>query len=499
MKNFSQLNPIYSEIQYKMHLAFVARILGMMLMVFSASMLVPIIFATIYQENTLPMFFLAFTITIFIGFILWFPSRNMNGELRIRDGFIVTVLFWLVLSAFGALPFALLEETKLSFIDAIFESISGLTTTGATIFTQLENLPKSVLYYRQQLQWLGGIGIVVIAVSILPMIGVGGMQIYKAETPGPVKDSKLTPRIAETANALFKIYVFLTVLCTFAYWSVGMDWFDAISHSFSTISIGGFSTYDDSLAHFNNNNILIIASVFMIISGLNFALHYTAWHSKDIKSYTSDPEAKLFVLVIFFGVLVTTYYLYVTKALNGGDIFYLGIFQLVSILTTTGFTATDFHLWPSFLPFFLITLSFFGACAGSTGGGIKMGRILIMGQQIGREIYRLIHPNALLPIKTKKHRIPERVTDGIWAFFGVYFLIFYAMVLLLLANDLDYVTAWSATAASFNNLGPGLGDVAKNYADLNTASKAILCSGMLLGRLEVFTLLVLLSPTFWRN
>ena len=473
-----------------MHLAFVSRVLGLMLMVFSTSMLVPIIFATIYQENTLPMFFLAFTITMIVGFLSWLPARNMKGEIRIRDGFIITVLFWLVLSTFGALPFALSQETDLSFIDALFESISGLTTTGATVFTNLEDLPKSILYYRQQLQWLGGIGIVVIAVSILPMIGVGGMQIYKAETPGPIKDTKLTPRIAETANALFKIYVFLTVACAIAYWVAGMSWFDALSHSFSTISIGGFSTYDKSLGHFDNNAVLTIASIFMVVSGLNFALHYTAWHARSIKSYISDPEARLFVLVILFGILVTTYFLYTTASVPNEEILFVGVFQLISILTTTGFTTTEFHLWPSFLPFFLILLSFFGACAGSTGGGIKMGRILIMSQQVVREIYRLIHPNAVLPIKTKKHKIPERVTDGIWAFFGIYFFIFYVMVLLLLANNLDYITAWSATAASFNNLGPGLGAVAENYADLNAMSKAILCSGMLLGRLEVFTLLV---------
>ena len=482
-----------------MHLAFVSRVLGLMLMVFSTSMLVPIIFATIYQENTLPMFFLAFTITMIVGFLSWLPARNMKGEIRIRDGFIITVLFWLVLSTFGALPFALSQETNLSFIDALFESISGLTTTGATVFTNLEDLPKSILYYRQQLQWLGGIGIVVIAVSILPMIGVGGMQIYKAETPGPIKDTKLTPRIAETANALFKIYVFLTVTCAIAYWLAGMTWFDALSHSFSTISIGGFSTYDESLGHFDNNAVLTIASIFMVVSGLNFALHYTAWHARSIKSYISDPEARLFVLVILFGILVTTYFLYTTASMPNEEILFVGVFQLISILTTTGFTTTEFHLWPSFLPFFLILLSFFGACAGSTGGGIKMGRILIMSQQVVREIYRLIHPNAVLPIKTKKHKIPERVTDGIWAFFGIYFFIFYVIVLLLLANNLDYITAWSATAASFNNLGPGLGAVAENYADLNAMSKAILCSGMLLGRLEVFTLLVVLSPTFWRN
>ncbi|XXK44919.1 TrkH family potassium uptake protein [Porticoccaceae bacterium nBUS_17] len=482
-----------------MHIAVIARVLGMLLMIFSLTMLSPIIVASIYEENTSSMFVLAFAITLLVGLTFWLPTKSHRGELRTRDGFVVTVFFWLVLSGFGSLPLMLSEATNLAFIDALFESVSGLTTTGATVLSGLDDLPKSILYYRQQLQWLGGIGIVVIAVAILPMLGIGGMQIYRAETPGPVKDSKLTPRIAETANVLFKIYLTLTAVCALAYWAAGMSGFDAIGHSFSTVAIGGFSTHDASIGFFDSDMIMAICAFFMVISGLNFALHYLVWNNRSLSFYWTDPEARMYGYLLLFGAAVTCLYLYFSGTYGLEDSISLGVFQLVSILTTTGFTTTDFNSWPSFLPFFLIFLSFFGACAGSTGGGIKIGRMLIMAQQGIREVYRLVHPNALLPIKIRNRRIPERVTDAIWAFFGVYLGIFYLMVLLLLAAGLDYVTAWSATAAALNNLGPGLGAVATNYADIGTFAKSVLCWGMLLGRLEIFTLLVLFTPTFWRN
>ena len=401
--------------------------------------------------------------------------------------------------SFGALPLWLSDALQLSFVDSLFESVSGLTTTGATVISGLDTLPKSILFYRQQLQWLGGIGIVVIAVAILPMLGIGGMQMYRAETPGPLKDSKLTPRIAETANVLFKIYLTITILCALAYNLAGMSLFDAISHSFSTVAIGGFSTHDESIGFFNSDLIMGICAFFMVVSGLNFALHYLAWHNRRLSFYWADPEARMYVYLLIFGMAVTCLYLYFSGTYDWESSVSLGVFQLVSIMTTTGFTTTDFNSWPTFLPFFLIFLSFFGACAGSTGGGIKIGRMLIMAQQGIREVYRLIHPNALLPIKIQNQRIPDRVADAIWAFFGVYLAVFYIMVLLLLASGLDFVTAWSATAAALNNLGPGLGSVATNYADIGVFAKGVLCWGMLLGRLEIFTLLVLFMPTFWKN
>ncbi len=482
-----------------MHFAITARVLGVLLMIFSLTMLTPIIVASIYGENTAQTFLIAFVITLLVGLAFWLPSRNRTGELRTRDGFIVTVLFWLVLSTFGALPLMLSEALQLGFMDALFESVSGLTTTGATVISGLDDLPKSILYYRQQLQWLGGIGIVVIAVAILPMLGVGGMQIYRAETPGPMKDSKLTPRITETANVLFKIYLALTAVCALAYWAAGMSGFDAIGHSFSTVAIGGFSTHDSSIGFFDSGAIMAICTFFMIISGLNFALHYHVWHSRNLKAYWGDPEARMYIYLLLIGMVITCLYLYYSGTYGREESLSQGIFQLVSIMTTTGFATAEFSAWPTFLPFFLLFLSFFGACAGSTGGGIKIGRMLILAQQGIREIYRLVHPNALLPIKIRNRRIPERVADAIWAFFGVYLAIFYLMVLLLLASGLDYVTAWSATAASLNNLGPGLGAVATNYADLGNFAKWVLCWGMLLGRLEIFTLLVLFTPTFWKN
>ncbi len=482
-----------------MHSAIVARVLGLLLIIFSLTMLTPILVAYIYDEPTSKMFLLAFAITLLFGLLLWLPARSRAGELRTRDGFVVTVFFWLVLSTFGSLPFMLSQGLNLSFTDALFESISGLTTTGATVISGLDSLPRSILYYRQQLQWLGGIGIIVIAVAILPMLGVGGVQIYRAETPGPMKDTKITPRIAQTANVLFKIYLGLTSLCALAYWWAGMSFFDALTHSFSTVAIGGFSTHDASMGFFNSKLIMAICSFFMIVSGLNFALHYAALHDRNPSWYWTDPEARMYLTLLLVGILITSLYLFAEGTYSLDNSFSHGIFQLVSIMTTTGFSTVEFSNWPTFLPFYLIIMSFFGACAGSTCGGIKMGRMLILFQQGVREIYQLIHPNALLPIKINHRKVPERIANAIWAFLGAYLAIFYVMVLLLLANGLDYVTAWSATAAALNNLGPGLGAVAENYSQLSNLPKWILCMGMLLGRLEIFTLLVLLAPTFWRR
>ena len=482
-----------------MHFRVVSRVLGILLAIFSLTMLPPVLVALIYDEHTAGIFLLAFAITFVSGLSFWAISRERSGELRTRDGFIITVAFWLVLSTFGSLPLMLSDSPHLSFTDALFESISGLTTTGATVISGLDQLPKSILYYRQQLQWLGGIGIVVIAVAILPMLGIGGMQLYRTETPGPMKDSKLTPRITETANMLFRIYVSLTVICAAAYWFAGMSLFDAIGHSFSTVAIGGFSTHDASMGFFNSPTIMWICVVFMIISGINFALHYLALRNRRLIFYWNDPEARMYFIMLAICMLITCGYLYWSNTYNRGESILQGIFQLVSIMTTTGFATVDFSSWPTFLPFFLIFLSFFGACAGSTGGGIKIGRMLVMAQQGLRGIYRLVHPNALRPIKIRNRAVPDRVADAIWAFFGVYLAIYYAMVLLLLASGLDYVTAWSATAAALNNLGPGLGEVALNYGGINAFAKWVLCAGMLLGRLEIFTLLVLFTPTFWRS
>ena len=425
--------------------------------------------------------------------------------MRSRDGFLITVLFWTVLGLVGSLPFILSSLVPLGITDSIFESISGLTTTGATVVTHLEALPASILFYRQMLQWMGGIGIIVIALAVLPMLGIGGMQLYRAEVPGPVKDNKLTPRIGETAKVLFVIYLILTLACALAYKLAGMTTFDAIGHSFSTVAIGGFSTHDASMGYFLNNPqyngplILGICIFFTVISGLNFGLHYLAFIRRSVAHYLKDAEARLYLSLLAGSTIFVTIGLLISRKFQADEAILQGIFHTVSIMTTAGFTASDLGTWPEHLSFFMIFLSFFGACAASTGGGIKIGRMLILAQQTLREITRLIHPSAVVPIKVGKRLVDPRIADAIWGFFGAYLIAFYAMVLILLATGLDYVTAWSAVAATLNNLGPGLGNVAAHYANIPDFAKWVLCFSMILGRLELFTLIVLFVPEFWRK
>jgi trk system potassium uptake protein TrkH len=420
-------------------------------------------------------------------------------ELKTRDGFLVVTLFWTVLGTFGSFPFIFTSSLQMSVTDSFFESISGLTTTGATVLSGLDDLPKSILYYRQQLQWLGGMGIIAIAVAILPMLGIGGMQLYRAESPGPVKDNKLLPRVTETAKALLFIYISLTMLCAIAYFLAGMTIFDAIGHSFSTVAIGGFSTHDASIGYFDNSIIEVIAIIFMLISGINFALHFFAWQHKSPLHYFQDSEFRFYISMMAVIGLITVLFLFFSDVYNFKDSVFKGLFGVVSIATTTGFSSADFTVWPTFLPFMLFYMAFVGACAGSTGGGIKVIRVILIIKQGFREIAKLIHPNAVIPIKLGNHRVPDRVLESVWGFFSVYVMVYMVMLLACLAVDLDITTAFTAVGASINNLGPGLGDVAQNYGAIPDAAKWILCLGMLLGRLEVFTLLVLFSPHFWRS
>jgi len=475
------------------------RILGLLLMLFSLTMLPPIGISVIFDDGQIPLFGAAAGLIFGAGFISWLPARRQKRDLRIRDGFVITVLFWLVLGSAGSVPLALSEQLNLSMTDALFESISGLTTTGATVIVGLDHLPKSVLFYRQQLQWLGGMGIVVLAVAILPMLGIGGMQLYRAETPGPVKDAKLSPRIAQTAKALWLIYLSLTAACALAYWISGMAIFDAICHAFSTIAIGGFSPYDASIGHFNSVSIETVAIVFMVISGMNFSLHFIAWHNNSLKHYLHDPEWKTYLLFLFGLSLLISLALVENGTYPVNEAFRKGIFEVVSIATTTGFTTADYASWPTFIPFLLLMSAFIGACAGSTGGGIKIIRMLLLYKQGSREIKRLIHPNAVIPIKLGRKPVGSRVIDAVWGFLAAYVLIFAVLMLVCMALGEDPITAYSAVGACLNNLGPGLGDATLNYSTLSDGTKYVLSFAMLLGRLELFTLLVVLSPSFWEN
>ncbi len=479
----------------------IQRILGILLMVFSFTMVPPIIVSIIYLDGAFEPFFNAFAVTLITGIVAWLPVKNYKNELRLRDGFLIVVLFWTVLASFGAIPFILSTQIDISITDAIFESLSGLTTTGATVIVGLDSLPKAILYYRQQLQWLGGMGIIVLAVAIMPLLGIGGMQLYKAETPGPMKDNKLTPRITETAKALWYIYLALTIICAFAYWAAGMNTFDAIGHSFSTIAIGGFSTHDASMGFFNETPMVeLVAIIFMLISGVNFSLHFLSWRSRSLKAYFLDSEFKIYISLLMSITLISAIYLYYTDYFIAPERALLhGMFQAVSIGTTTGFTTYEYHNWPGFLPVLLLFTSFIGACAGSTGGGMKMIRFLLLLKQGMREIKRLIHPNAVFVIKIGGKPLSDRVIQAVWGFFSAYVAAFIVILLILMSTGLDQITAFSATAAAMNNLGPGLNEVGSNYASVNDTAKWVLSFAMLLGRLEIFTLLVLLTPAFWRR
>jgi trk system potassium uptake protein TrkH len=469
-------------------------------MVFSLTMLPPMLISLWYDDGALIGFTDGFILTLGLGLGIWAPVRNRFQELRVRDGFLVVVMFWTVLGLTGALPFLFAENSIMSLTDSVFESVSGLTTTGATVIVGIDDLPLSLRYYRQQLQWLGGMGIIVLAVAVLPMLGIGGMQLYRAETPGPMKDSKLTPRITETAKALWLIYLGLTVICGTAYWLAGMQPFDALGHAFSTVAIGGFSTHDASMGYYDSTLIEMIAVVFMLLSGANFALHFLVVRRRSLTVYLHDPEFRGYVVTLFIVFLLVSSALYLMGVYaNWSESLTRGLFQAVSIGTTTGFTTADYSLWPGFISILLLFSSFVGGCAGSTGGGIKVIRFLLLIKQGLREINRLIHPNAEIPIRVGSKTIPRRVIEAVWGFFALYMASFSLMYLMLASTGLDLMTAFSAVAASINNLGPGLAGVGSNYASLNDAAKWILCFGMLLGRLEVFTLLVLLTPAFWRK
>ena len=472
----------------------------LVLMMFSLTMLPPIAFSLFYNDQSWLPFVEGFALTLVAGFIIWLPVHRSRKDLRLRDGFLVVAAFWTVLGTFGAAPFYFAEAPSMSLTDAIFESMSGLTTTGATVLTGLDQLPLSVLYYRQQLQWLGGMGIIVLAVAVLPMLGVGGMQLYRAEAPGPVKDTKLTPRITETAKALWYVYLAFTIACMLSYRLAGMGWFDALCHSFSTVAIGGFSPHDASMGYFDSALVNSVAIVFMFVAGINFSLHFFAWRYVSIKHYFRDPEFRAYSFILISLSLVVLVTLFEHRGLdNPGDTIINGIFQAVSIATTTGFTTENFALWPTALPVLLIFASFVGGSAGSTAGGIKVIRWLLIYKQGAREVARLVHPNAEIPVKLGNSAVQPRVVDAVWGFFSVYIVVFGAMLLAMMATGLDQVTAFSAVAATLNNLGPGLGDVTSGFMSVSDTAKWISVVGMLLGRLEIFTLLVLITPTFWRH
>ncbi len=476
------------------------RFLGLLLMAFSLTMLPPIGVDYLYQENATRPFLYAFGWVLAGGVLLFLSCFKQKKELRLHDGFLLVVLFWILLGVVGSLPLYLSLGDRLSLSDAVFESISGLTTTGATILTGLDQLPHAILFYRQFLQWLGGMSIIVLAIAVMPMLGIGGMQIHRAEISGAVKEAKLTPRITETAKALWYLYLGLTISCGLAYWLAGMNAFDAVAHAFSTVSIGGFSTHDASIGYFNSTAIEMIAVVFMLLSGVNFALHFTAIHRRSLSPYLKDTEFGTYLLILFLASLIIIVALYHSAIFDSfSESFFEGLFEVVSIGTTTGFTTHEYAVWPGFLPVLLMYISYIGGCAGSSAGGIKVIRVLVLLKQCLRELRRLVHPSAQFAIKIGRKPVADSVIVAVWGYFAAYFALSALMMLLLMASGLNQDTAFSAVAACLNNLGPGLDQVGKNFAAINDFAKWVLCAAMLLGRLEIFTLLVLVSPAFWRK
>ncbi len=483
-----------------MQLSIVAKTIGLLLMVFSFAQVPPLVVDLIYAEGEYISFLYSFLLTVLGGLFLWWPFRDVKKDFRLREGVLIVVCFWIVLSLFGTLPFLITDSiSKLSFSDAFFESMSGLTTTGATVLSQLDDLPKSILFYRQQLQWLGGMGIIVLAVAVLPLLGVGGMELYHAESSGIAKD-RLTPKLRNTAIALWKIYVSLTILCALGYFFSGMSIFDAISHSFSTVAIGGFSTHDGSIGYFNSPAIEMIAMFFMFLAGINFSLHFVAWNNRSLVDYIKDSEFKTYSMVLICSTIIVIAALsFNSQYESSTETLRHSLFQTISIATTTGFTSQNFSSWPAAIPVFLIMMSFIGACVGSTGGGIKVVRILVMFRLGMKEIHKFIRPNAQVSVKLNKSSINEKALVSVLGFFSLYAISFFLILMLLMFAGLDQVTAYSATAATMNNLGPGLGDVAQNYGSLGEVAKWILSFSMLIGRLEVLTIIAIFHKAFWRH
>ena len=468
---------------------------GILLCSFSAVFLVPALVGYIFNEINYFSFILVFFGVMLLGLLMWLPNKNSIDALKISDGFIVTAMFWFVLGIVGAIPFI---AYGISPVNAFFESTSGITTTGATVLVGLDGLPKSLLIYRQMLQWVGGMGLIILVVAIMPTLGIGGGQLFKMEVPSFESSQRLTPRITQNAKALWQIYLFLTISCLLAYLISGMGLFDAFAHALSTVAIGGFSTHDASIGYFDSFAVEVVCIIFMLMSATSFSLHYAALYERKFLKYLYSEELKFFLSVIAI-FLTLTIICFATFSMLDWDTLRKSIFQTISIVTTSGFTIDDYSLWPGYIPFLLLVGAFIGACSGSVGGGLKSWRVLIILDQARQEIIKTIHPNAVVTSRIGKKVVDASISEKVWGFFAVYVITFIVLLVLVLMSGLDFESSFSAVGATLNNLGPGLGEVSSNYESLSSFTKIVLSLAMILGRLEIFTLLVLLTPAFWKR
>ena len=474
-----------------MNLKSIVNLFSILVLFFSLSYIFPIIISLIFDDGATELFIYTLLGVGLIGLVGLLATRKVDNELSQKDGFVIIVLFWVVLCFAGSIPFYL---SGMNAIDSIFESMSGITTTGATVISNLDTLPESLLFYRQLLQWMGGMGLIVLAIAVMPLLGIGGGQIYKTEIPGAMGEQKLTPRIKETAQVLWLIYLGLTVLCAILYYLGGMGSFDAVSHAMSTVAIGGFSTHNDSIGHFNSIAIETICIAFMLLSAFSFTLHYFAVFKKKPLKYFYDPEIRFFMSILAIIFIICAM---ISNISNYGPNLRELAFHSVSMLTTTGFSISNSSEWPFSISFILLIGAFIGACAGSVGGGVKSWRVLIMINHAHKNIMRIIHPNSVISLKIGTKNVNDEVATSVWGFFSIYIISFIILLLFVLITGVDFESAFSAVGACLNNLGPGLGIVSEDYANINSASKGILAFAMLLGRLEIFTLLVILTPMFW--
>jgi trk system potassium uptake protein len=484
--------------QNNSRLTTVFHLCSFLIILYSFSMLVPFLLGIAYGEKDASAYLVSFLVALVTGGIGWFCTRKGKATLLTRDGFFVAALFWLIFSAVSAMPLILDQRMDLSIADAVFEAISGITTTGASVLHNVDELPKSILFYRAQLNFLGGLGIIVLAIAVLPLLGIGGAKLYQSEMPGPLKEEKLTPRLSDTAKHLWLIYSGLALACAVCYFLAGMHWFDAVCHSFATVSLGGLSTHDASLGYFNNPAVELVGGVFSILAAVNFALYFFAFHKHNLAPIIDDPEFRFFLLILGLVVGFTCVELYRTYTFAAGDALVHGFFVATSIMTDNGLVAGDYPSWPSHIVFLLLGASFFGGCVGSTCGGIKAMRFLLLYRQANREIKQLIHPNGVYAINIGNRSVSDRVTQSVW---GLYFLyIFFTCIFVwgLVAAGYDFATAFGTATACINNMGAGYGETASNFGTLNDSAKWLMSIAMLFGRLEIFPILIVFSRTTWR-
>jgi len=481
-----------------MNLKIILKVLGLLLLVEGTAMLITLIVALVHAENDVPAFLISSGINLGVGGVFVALGHNAKRKIGKREGFIIVTLVWVVFSLFGCFPY-MLSNAIPSFTDAFFETMSGFSTTGSSVLNHIEALPHGILFWRSITQWLGGMGIIVLSLAILPVFGIGGMQLFAAEVPGPVPD-KVSPRIAQTAKTLWAIYLLFTFVETMLLWLGGMSFFDAICHSFTTMATGGFSTKQASIAHWSSPFIQYVITFFMFLAGTNFTLSYLAIKGK-FSAVFKDEEFRFYVLIIVAFTAIISVGLYLSSSAGGELVFREALFQVVSIVTTTGYATSDYLTWAPVLTMFIFALFFFGGSAGSTGGGIKIMRIVILAKNGYYELKRLIHPRAVIPVKFNKKSVDTKVITNVLAFFMLYLVIFFLSSIVFTLIEPDMESSMGAVATSLGNIGPGLGSVgpAETFAHISPPGKWFLSFLMLLGRLELFTVLVLFAPSFWKE